>query len=533
METEKNDKSTLKFWIAGTVIVLVVLFLVGLLLTNIVAEPYLKDRLTEEFEKVSENDAELIISEIDIGIFPPSATFEGVTLAQGSDASERMEDHPVLDSEIERIAISGVGIWSLLTGGDITINDVEINGADLHVSPNLMDRFSGSGQSSDQTRSVTIESVTISGSSVHNYREDLASVGTELKGIDVRVTDLNVSSDSSSFSDRFGLFELEVDSVIHKTGNDYYVIEGNQVSFSTETGDLMISEFFTIPQLSPSDLPGQVGHEIDHYDIQSGPIQVQAIDVDEWFSNRHIKARNIIAEQLEVKISRDKNHPDKPKNERPLLNTEFSNLPFAVTLDSLSLQDGYISYREWKEGQDSSGTVFFDAVEIKMTNIQNRNKEQTINASASTMFLNESQLSVQFGFSLDEIGSQTITGTLDEIDLEVLNPVLVPLALVRLDDGTVHSLEFNFDLNETEANGEFIAIYDDLSLNLLDEDDLEQNTGNRIVSFLANNIQVRSSNGGDDPRAGEISFEREVGQSTVNYWWKALRSGIKDLIERI
>jgi hypothetical protein len=508
------------------------LWLIGILVANLIAEPYLQNRLTEEFTTVSDNDAELVISEVNIGFFPPSATIEGVTLAQGTDASERLKDHPVLDSKIQEITISGVGIWSLMTGGNLTIKHAEINGADLHVSSGLMDRFTDSSQSSDQPRSVTIQSFTISGSSVHNYRDDLASVGTQLKGIDLRVTDLNVTSDSTSFGDRFGLIEFEVDSVIHKTENDYYVIEGNEVSFSSETGDFSITEFFIKPQLTPRELPAQVGHEIDHFNIRSGSIQLHALDVDELISNNHFKARNFTAQKLKVEISRDKNHPDKPKNEGPLINTQFSNLPFSVTLDSLSLSDGYIGYREWKEGQDTSGTVFFDAVEIKMANLQNLDKEQTIHAEASTMFLNESKLSVEFEFSLDENGSQTITGTLDEIDLDVLNPVLIPLTLIRLDDGTIHSLEFNFDLNEIEAIGEFIAIYDDLSLNILNKDDHQQNTGNRIVSFLANNIQVRSSNGGENPRTGEISYEREEGQSTVNYWWKSLRSGMKDLIQR-
>jgi hypothetical protein len=70
-------------------------------------------------------------------------------------------------------------------------------------------------------------------------------------------------------------------------------------------------------------------------------------------------------------------------------------------------------------------------------------------------------------------------------------------------------------------------------MSLLSKDDLESNSGRRILSFLANNLQIHSGNGGDNPRVGEISFEKEEGQSTVNYWWKSLRSGMKDLIQRM
>lgn len=533
MVKEKADNSNRVRWLYGAIIVLVFLWIGGLVFTNLIAEPYLKDRISEEFRKASENDAELVISKLDIDLFPPGITLDGITLAPGSEVSDRMREHPVLNTAIERISVSGIGIWSLMTSGDLTIKNAELSGLDLHVSPGLMDRFDGSGESSDQTRSVELQSFTVSETSVNLYRDDLTTVGTQLQKIDLRVTDLNLTSDTASISDRFGLLEFEIDSVSHKTGNDHYVIEGNRVSFSRESGDFVISEFFVKPQLSPMELPEQVGHEIDHLDIRSGPLELHAFDLDEWFLNRHMKARSIIAEKLEIEISRDKNHPDKPADERPLLNTQFAGLPFSVSVDSLAWRDGYISYREWSEGQDSSGTVFFDSVDAIITGIQNRKWNETINAEVSAMFLNESKLMVQFEFSLDEVGSQKIAGSLEKIDLKKLNPVLIPLAQVQIDEGDLHSLEFNFQLNQTEATGDFMCIYEDFSLSFLQDESHEETTGNRILSFLANTLQIRSSNDAEDPRSGEISFEREEGQSDVNYWWKSLRSGIQDLIKRI
>lgn len=529
---EANNSNRFK-WLYIAVIVVVFLWIGGIAFTNLIAEPYLKDRISEEFSKVSENDAELVISKVDVDLFPPGITLEDLSLVQGSGASERMREHPVLNSVIGKVSVSGVGVWSLLTHGDVKIKNAEVTGSDFHVSPGLMDRFNGSGQTSGQSRSVVIQNFTASETSVDLYRKDLISVGTQLHAVDLRISDLNLTSDTGSMSDRFGLLEFEIDSVLHKTESDYYVVEGNQVSFSRETGDFLISELFVKPQLSPMELPAQVGHEIDHFDIQSGPVELHAIDLDEWFLNRHLKARSITAEKLKVEISRDKNHPDKPKPEKPLLNTQFAGLPFSVSVDSLAWREGFISYREWSEEQDSSGTVFFDSVDAVITGIQNRNQEETIKAQASTMFLNESQLLVQFEFSLNDVGSQKIDGTLEEIDLKTLNQVLVPLAQVQIDDGHLHSIEFNFQLDHTEASGDIICIYEDFSLSFLQDESHEKSTGNRIISFLSNNIQIRSSNDGEEPRSGEISFERELGQSDVNYWWKSLRSGIQDLIKRI
>ncbi len=72
-----------------------------------------------------------------------------------------------------------------------------------------------------------------------------------------------------------------------------------------------------------------------------------------------------------------------------------------------------------------------------------------------------------------------------------------------------------------------IVIYEDLDIKKLDSETLEETTRSRIVSFVANLAVVRSSNPEDDPRVGEIDFERETDRSTFSYWWKTLRSGLK------
>lgn len=536
MKTETNDKSRRNKWVAIALIVTLVIILGSVLLINFMAEPYLESRLESEFSTFTNQDATLDLSEVDIGLFPVSLVVEGISLSPGDNATDRMKEHPVLKSTIESISVSNISWWKLATSGNITIDEAIITGADFYFNPGLSERFSGSGEEgeeSDQSRSIKLQSFSISGSSLNIYNEDLTTVKTEIDGADFSASGLNLSQGDIEMADRFEDLEFEIDSASHFTDNGYYWAEFTQIAFDTESGDFLTEGFTLIPQLSPQELPRQIGHEVDHLDIESGSVRLSGLDVPGWLQDRRINAKSITFENPEIRISRDKNPPDKPKEPRQLFNTKFANLPYSVSLDTLSIKNGFISYREWKENQDSSGTVFFDSVEIQMTDIQNSKPDETIKADASTLFMNESKLTVQFDFSLDDDGAQTITGQMDSLNLELLNPVLAPLAFVRIDDGVIHSLSFNFELNETAASGEFLSLYDDFSMSLLSKDNLEETTGNRIVSFLANNIQIQSSNKEPDPRTGEISYEKEVGQSTVNYWWKSLRSGIKDLVQRI
>lgn len=505
----------------------------ALILINLIGEPYLKDRLQSQFAGFSDQDATLEISELDIGVFPLSLEIEGASLISGTNVADRMKNSPVLKTKIESISISNMSWWRFVTSGDLLINEVSITGGDLHLTPGLFDRFGGSNESSEEPRTLTVHSLSIAGSSLSVYREDLSSVKTRVAQADLRVSGLNLSSGNVDAADRFNNFSFEVDSVSHYTETGYYRTEMTRLAFNSDTGDFSADTLMVIPQYSPQELPNQIGHEVDHLDIQSGPLRLNNIDVAAWFEDRLVQAESITVDKPEVRISRDKNPPDKPVNVRPLLNIQFANLPFAVSLDTFTVRNGFISYREWQEEQDSSGTVFFDSVEIQMTDIQNSSPDQTIKADATTMFMNRSKLTVQFDFTLNDDGAQTISGRMDSLDLTALNPVLAPLAFMRIDRGAIQSMEFNFTLNETASQGTLSCSYDNLSMSLLSKDDLESNSGRRIVSFLANHLQIHSANSETDPRTGKISFEKEDGQSTVNYWWKSLGSGMKDLIQRM
>lgn len=510
-----------------------VLIVVILVLINFVAEPYLSDTLKSEFEALSDGDATLNIADLNIGVFPPSVTISGISVSRGPDATNRLEGHPVLNSTIESASLSGISLWDFAFQNELEINKVIISGADIHVSRGLTERFERTQEPANRSRNVLISSFRIDALSLTMHREDLSEVQSRVSGVNITVNELNLSSGELPAEERLESIIADIDSISHTTDNAFYTAEAYRLSFNSETGLIAVDGFNLNPLLSARAMPAEIGHETDHLDIQTGRIELSDFETEAWLHDQRITAGNLTILEPRVMISRDKNPPDKPEKTRPLLNSVFANLPTLVSIDTLDIQNGYISYREWQEAQDSSGTVFFDSVDVEMTNLQNLNQNENIYAKATTQFMNQAELNVQFEFTLFDNGAQTITGEMGGFNLTALNPVLAPLAFVRIERGELQSLEFDFTLNETASRGTFRSNYDNFSMSLLSKDNLESNSGRRILSFLANNLQIHSSNGGPDPRFGKISFEKEKGQSTVNYWWKSLRSGMKDLIQRM
>jgi hypothetical protein len=182
---------------------------------------------------------------------------------------------------------------------------------------------------------------------------------------------------------------------------------------------------------------------------------------------------------------------------------------------------------------DERGFVEFDELNATLTNITNIVENIRGNGNlvldVETSIMGESKLNANFVLPYGEF-TQSISGSVEALDPTILNAVLEPLALIRIEDGDVHSLHFDMELGENSAAGEVTIIYDGLNISLLDDDGLDKNLRTRISSFFANTFAVKSDNREDDPRIGEVSFERDREKSVFNYWWKSLQSGLESSI---
>nr|WP_280842379.1 DUF748 domain-containing protein [Rhodohalobacter sp. SW132] len=384
----------------------------------------------------------------------------------------------------------------------------------------------------DADEDLKIRSITIENTNINIYRGGESEAHTTVDSLNLQLSSLDLSAETHQLNQLIGSAEISARKIVHRLSDGHYRVEAENPHFDLNPGNFTVNSFAVIPEYSPHELPERLGHETDHFDIRADNIQLRGFRAAEWLDSNELIADVLDVENLILDISRDKNFPDKPRTVDPLLNVQFADFPFAVSLDSINWKGGMILYREMEEGQDSFGEIRFEDVDIEFAGIQNRNPEQTIQASARSEFLGISTLTVDFEFFLANNGRQNIRGKLEQIDLKELNPVLEPLAFVRIDDGQLSSLEFEFTADDEKSTGEIEAIYQDLSIKILDEETLEESTSDNIMSFVANLVAIRSSNDGDEPRIGEIDFDREEDRSMFNYWWKSLRDGIKSTVQR-
>lgn len=521
----------------GVIISLILLIIVvagGIFLYNS-AEKMVEDRFVTAINEPLGPDREWVYEDIDIKFFPPGINIRGLeisNLVPFEDQRLNSEADAIRYFRAEEIEVKSVGIGSLIRSSELNIGSVFVDSPEIGVlfRPNADIDFQN-GEEQDLDKITVSEIEIINGNvDVYAYRADENS-SANIKGMDLFVQDFVHRESNRLIREWAPYFSAQLQSLSVQIADEAYRAELGATEYNSRDKTLKIGAGKLRPLLTPQELAEKVGEEIDHFDIEYGSMEIHGLDGDRWIESRLLHADYANIDGLELRISRDKNFPDKVRTEDPLPAVKLKELPYSVALDSLRWTNGLISYREWEEEQDEYGEVTFNEIDLIVWDIQNRDENESITVTAQTKLMDEGDLEVNFSFIMDDSGTHEVSGQLSSMDLTELNKVFSPLAFMEVQDGGVLDyMTFDFRADDERATGNMTMIYDGLTVRMLEEETLEETTSTRIVSFVANLTTLKSENEEDDPRIGEIDLERDSERSMFTYWWHTMREGLKESV---
>ncbi len=149
--------------------------------------------------------------------------------------------------------------------------------------------------------------------------------------------------------------------------------------------------------------------------------------------------------------------------------------------------------------------------------------------------MNRAKLNVEFAFNLvDKNNSFSYKGSLGPMDLQFVNPAVKPLAMIKINSGTVKQLDFNIQANSAIARGNIGVLYKDLKVSILKVDTTFDNLKKRpIASLFANLFIVKHDNpdnDGEQPRSATVYYTRTSETPFFKFIWQTLLSGLKPCI---
>jgi len=146
--------------------------------------------------------------------------------------------------------------------------------------------------------------------------------------------------------------------------------------------------------------------------------------------------------------------------------------------------------------------------------------------------MNAGKLNVTFNFNLtDQNFPYTYKGNLAGMNLPLVNPATMPLALIKINTGTLTGMDFDISADSKVSKGRVAVLYKDLKVTVLkadtNNDRLKHMT---IASLFANLLVIKHNNpdvDGGIPRSFYVTYKRPEESAFFSTIWKTLLNGIK------
>ncbi len=313
---------------------------------------------------------------------------------------------------------------------------------------------------------------------------------------------------------------------------DYNYIYRNVVLNSLRK-QLDIGSYTIKPMYSEKAFANKEHFQKDRYDVILKGIALEGIDMKNLIDKKII-ASALKVNSLSAKIYRDLQKPLKDKSKVGSYPSQLiDKIDIPINISKATFSHAYIEYKEKEALSDSTGVVQFTDASLAIDNITNVaeaiQKNNAMKISFKARAIGTIPINGSFTFTLkDTSGKFIAVGNIPSFDAHLLNKISVPMALMRLNTGTINSLDFNFKGNNYGAGGKMVMKYSDLKVDVLKRDEESGGVKKKGLKSLLANIIVKN----DNPRNGNLRevtphYDRDVRKSFFNLVWKTIFTGMK------
>lgn len=353
---------------------------------------------------------------------------------------------------------------------------------------------------------------------------------------DARIEQLKIDEDFLNDERIYHTDQITFDVIdIHQNiSNGLYELAIDTVSVATKDSSLLVKGLYITPNYDSVAFFDMIGYQSDWILASVFEIRFQQLDFPALLRSGDFKTTNMGIHRMKLHLYRDKRLDEPPYMVKELPQVLLQSLERTVKVDTLVMNASEITYSEQVENSPGPGSVTLHDLSVNAFNITNdslalrRNRWASTHASASIM--GAGNMSVDIIMDLkNPMGYHRVEGTLGEMHLEQMNPMLENVAFVRIKQGALNKeISFEFEADDSISYGRMRFKYTGLHVTFLDKKSMTPTLKDYLVGIMANTFVVLSKN----PRLlllrdGRIYYRRNEEKSIVNFWVKSFLSGVK------
>lgn len=327
--------------------------------------------------------------------------------------------------------------------------------------------------------------------------------------------------------------DLFCNNISYNSADNLYNYDLQNIRINSLLKQISIAAFKVNPALSETVFAKNAKVQRDRYEVGLSGISLNNINLDRLLE-KELVGDNLTINKSSIKIYRDISYPLAKVNKVGNYPSQVlikSDIP--INIKQMAFNNTYLEYKEKNAMTDKTGIINFEEGKININNITNMpaaiklNNTMMVNYKANV--LGTLPMNTTFKFFLNATdGKFGASGTLGSCDAKVLNQISMPMAMIRIDTGTIKSADFNFTGNDYGARGEFVMKYKDFKISMFKKDEEDKILKKRgLLSAIANTL-IKNENPHDGKlRSFTVEYDRDPSKSFFNLVWKAIFTGMK------
>jgi hypothetical protein len=552
MHQKKRNWKKVVLWLGGFFGVLVLVLGIAAIYLSAKWKPLLTTKIKEGIYEGSHHLYRIEFKDIHLNLFSGNVVLDSVKLIPDTAVYNQLKTVKKAPTHLFRIKLahlklSRVGVLTAYFRKKIKINSVVLDHPSIDMIytkvPKRADTVDANEtlwqQISKSIRAIRINSIRIVDADFDYYN------GTKklnaVQHLTVNVRDILVDSLSQYDTTRvLHAKDIGFEMIGYKSvsKDKMYTIKVDTVQGSISKKTMKIRGLKQIPVYPDLTFSRKYKVQKDRYDLSFGEINVAGIDFIGLNNDGSLHAKSVAIGPAKVAIFLNRELPppsfDKGRN---YPQNALKRLPFPALIDTLKLKNLVIAYTEYNPKTSERGTLRLENLSGNILNLTNDSlrltKKNHAYADLTTYIMGKGKLNVKIDFNLsDPNAAFSYVGRLEDFNMQVLNPLSKSLGLVEIKSGYVKKVEFHISANERRSSGTVTFLYNDLKINLLEENEDGKKEKKGLLSFLANTILIKNDNPtkNDPVRIANIKLERLPQASFFNLMWKSVFIGIRETV---
>lgn len=547
-EKKSNLSKALKImlWTLASILTIVIVTIAG----GMYLERKFPEKLkTEIFEK-SQGQYRMDFDEMSVSLLKGSIVLKNFLLDVDTQAyvehlTPSSSDH-LIHLTANQLDVSGINFLQYLTKKKIVVNEIFVDRPTIvlyqmrdtlqndSIQRNLYDRVP------DLLRGARVSLLKVNELSFTKQKfNHLQDSVNKLTGLSFSLEDIVI--DSTAMEDPSVIWfskDIKINSQALKytLANGMYFLKLEKLNVSTKSKTLDIEAFKVIPLYKELEFSHKLGKQGDRYNILVPHIKIKDIDFKKLETEKKLYAQSVLLENGQAIIFNNKKLPSDGKNAiRNAPHLALRRLKLPIFIDTLSLKNFEIHYRELNPKSNKIGDAFFTNLTGTMRNVTNDSialrKNHWITSTFEMNFLDNAKILVNLNLNLtSKVGEFNYKGSLGAANATSFNVLLEPLALAKAERGYFNKISFDVKANVNGSHGTVQALYKDLKVSSLVREADGSLGKDGLISFLVNTLLITPNNPeeGESARIAYFTHDHPPTRSFFNLMWKSIFTGIKE-----